>query len=156
VHSAQGVTTDTAHAVLGENTSRALLYVAMTRGHDSNTAYLHERIAGENEHSQSGGVHVAYRGTSRDAAQLARTLITHHDDQVRTAHDIAAETANNSALPERIRSILRRRADAIQQRHTTYQQWRDAAEGLDIDDDRTVDQHIDRSQDKDIGYQAAL
>ena len=32
VHSAQGVTADTTHAVLGENTSRALLYVAMTRG----------------------------------------------------------------------------------------------------------------------------
>ena len=34
VHSAQGVTADTTHAVLGENTSRALLYVAMTRGRD--------------------------------------------------------------------------------------------------------------------------
>ena len=32
VHSAQGVTADTTHAVLGENTTRAMLYVAMTRG----------------------------------------------------------------------------------------------------------------------------
>jgi ATP-dependent exoDNAse (exonuclease V) alpha subunit len=32
VHTAQGVTADTTDAVLGENTSRALLYVAMTRG----------------------------------------------------------------------------------------------------------------------------
>ena len=34
VHSAQGVTADTTHAVLGETTTRALLYVAMTRGRD--------------------------------------------------------------------------------------------------------------------------
>jgi hypothetical protein len=45
VHSAQGVTADTAHAVLGENTTRSLLYVAMTRGRDTNIAYLYERIA---------------------------------------------------------------------------------------------------------------
>jgi ATP-dependent exoDNAse (exonuclease V) alpha subunit len=31
IHSAQSVTADTAHAVLGENTTCALLYVAMTR-----------------------------------------------------------------------------------------------------------------------------
>jgi hypothetical protein len=29
-HSAQGVTADTSHAVLGENATRSLLYVAMT------------------------------------------------------------------------------------------------------------------------------
>lgn len=45
MHSAQGVTADTTHAVLGENTTRALFYVAMTRCRDANTAYLHERIA---------------------------------------------------------------------------------------------------------------
>lgn len=101
VHSAQGVTADTAHAVLGENTARALLYVAMTRGRDTNTAYLHERIAGESEHTQPSGVHVLRRGTTRQAAQLARSLIANHDEQARTAHEIAAEGPDNSALPER-------------------------------------------------------
>ena len=38
VHSAQGVTADASHAVLGENTSRPLLYVAMTRGRHTNIA----------------------------------------------------------------------------------------------------------------------
>jgi hypothetical protein len=32
VHSAQGVTADTSHAVLSENTSRAMRYVATTAG----------------------------------------------------------------------------------------------------------------------------
>ncbi len=35
------------HAVLGDNTSRATLYVAMTPARESNTAYLCERTAGE-------------------------------------------------------------------------------------------------------------
>ena len=48
VHSAQGVTADTCHAILGENTTRAMLYVAMTRGRDTNTAYFYQRITGDN------------------------------------------------------------------------------------------------------------
>jgi ATP-dependent exoDNAse (exonuclease V) alpha subunit len=47
VHSAQGVTADTTHALLGENTTRALLYVAMTRGREFNTCYLYQRPVGE-------------------------------------------------------------------------------------------------------------
>ncbi|STZ57635.1 ATP-dependent exoDNAse [Mycolicibacterium tokaiense] len=42
VHSAQGVTADTCHALLGEKASREMLYVAMTRGRRDNTAYLYE------------------------------------------------------------------------------------------------------------------
>ncbi len=94
VHSAQGVTADTTHAVLGENTTRALLYVAMTRGRHTNTAYLHERIAGENEHSQPAVIHIPRRGTAQDAAQQARTIIANHNEQARTAHQIA-QVADN-------------------------------------------------------------
>lgn len=155
VHSAQGVTADTTHAVLGENTTRALLYVAMTRGRDANTTYLHDRIAGENEHGQPDGAHILRRGTAREAARLARTLIANHDEQARTAHQIA-QVADGSALPEPVRSLLRRRADAIQQRRTAYRQWRGAGAGIDITDARTVDQHVDRSHGKDVGYSLGL
>jgi ATP-dependent exoDNAse (exonuclease V) alpha subunit len=60
VHSAQGVTADTTHAVLGENATRALLYVAMTRGRGFNMAYLCQRTAGEadHEHHQLEDVHM--------------------------------------------------------------------------------------------------
>jgi hypothetical protein len=155
VHSAQGVTADTTHAVLGENTTRAQLYVALTRGRDTNTAYLYERIAGENEHRQSDGVHILRRGNAQEAAQLARTLIAKPDEQARTAHQIA-QVADGSALPERVRSLLRRRSDAIRQTRTTYQQWRDAVAGINITDGHTVDQHIDRSQGEDVGYDLGL
>ena len=65
VHSAQGVTADTTHAVLGENTTRSMLYVAMTRGRDANTAYLYERTA-EQEYgpTENDGPHLMQRGTS--------------------------------------------------------------------------------------------
>jgi ATP-dependent exoDNAse (exonuclease V) beta subunit len=111
VHTAQGVTADTTHAVLGEHTSRNLLYVALTRGRHTNTAYLYERHAGEtdHEHAQEPGVHVMRRGTSRDAAQLVRAIIANHNGQARTAHDIAIQTQDCDQLPERVRSLLDRR-----------------------------------------------
>lgn len=64
VHSAQGVTGDTTHAVLGENTTRCLLYVAMARGRHANTAYLHEGTFGENEQGpqELDGTHHTCRG----------------------------------------------------------------------------------------------
>ena len=155
VHSAQGVTADTTHAVLGENTTRALLYVAMTRGRHTNTAYLHERIAGENEQSQPNAIHIPRRGTSRDAAQLARALIANHNEQARTAHEIA-QAADASVPPEPVRSLLRRRFDAVQQRRTAHQQWRSAGAGMNVTGGRTIDQHRDRSRGEDSGYSLGL
>jgi conjugative relaxase-like TrwC/TraI family protein len=40
VHRSQGVTVDTAHAIITPAATRELLYVAMTRGRQSNTAYV--------------------------------------------------------------------------------------------------------------------
>jgi hypothetical protein len=40
VHAAEGRTVDTCHALAGEGLSRALLYVAMTRGRESNRTYV--------------------------------------------------------------------------------------------------------------------
>ena len=39
-HRAQGITVDTAHVVVTNSTARENLYVAMTRGRDTNTAYV--------------------------------------------------------------------------------------------------------------------
>lgn len=93
VHSAQGVTADTTHAVLGENATRSLLYVAMTRGRDTNIAHLYERSV-EEEYGQrpAGPTHVPQRGTSSQAGELIRAIIANHDDRPVTAHDYAAHT----------------------------------------------------------------
>ena len=92
VHSAQGVTADTSHAVLGENTSRALLYVAMTRGRHTNTAHLYQRTTGDHEHShqQLGGTHLKTRGDSQEAAALIRGILANHEQPAITAHAYAA------------------------------------------------------------------
>jgi conjugative relaxase-like TrwC/TraI family protein len=148
VHSAQGVTAATTHAVLGEHTSRNLLYVALTRGRDTNHVYLYERQAGEtdHEHRDEPGVHVARRGTSAQAAHLVRTLIGNHDSQARTAHDIAAHTTERAQLPERIQHLLARRAAAVHARRSAY-----ARRHNDI-----LDEHLDRSQDRDQGIDYGL
>ena len=154
VHSAQGVTADATHAVLGENTSRAPLYVAMTRGRESNTGYLYERVAGEgeHEHAQPDGLHAMRRGTGRDAAHLVRAMIANHDDQARTAHDIAADTPDPGQLPDRVQWVLDRRANAVQARRTAYRHWVDAMQEQAADRERWIDQQLSRSRDQGLDY----
>ena len=118
VHSAQGVTADTTHAVLGENTTRSMLYVAITRGRETNTAYIYQR-ATEQEYGLGPlhGAHVMDRGTAFHAGRLARAIIANHDQPI-TAHEVAAQTPS-AALPERVRRIHDRRASMLQRRRAT-------------------------------------
>jgi hypothetical protein len=129
VHSAQGATADTTHTVLGENTTRSLLYVAMTRGRHTNTAYLYERTIGDSEygHHEPVGTHVTSRGTSRDAADIVRAVLANHDPTPVTAHDYAAQTPG-AALPDRVRSLLNRRTTAAHRRQAIYETWSTEAE----------------------------
>ena len=74
VHSAQGITDDTAHTVIAESASRALAYVAMSRGRDTNHAYIYTHFSGEadHEHTPVAGVHdVAARHQIRRGPLLA-------------------------------------------------------------------------------------
>ena len=87
VHSAQGVTADTTHAVLSETASRTLSYVAMTRGRDANTIYLYERTTAHEYQQDSTEVgHVMHRGSRQHAAKLLRAILTNDEHPV-TAHD---------------------------------------------------------------------
>ncbi len=107
VHAAQGVTADTTHAVLGDSANRAAAYVALTRGRDTNNAYLYEKIAGEGDHEHAEvtpGVHIPRRGTSRQAADLLRGIIG-RDERARTVMAAAADT-DRTQLPEQLRTLL--------------------------------------------------
>jgi hypothetical protein len=155
VHSAQGVTAERTHAVLGEKCSRALLYVAMTRGRDTNHAYLYERIAGEGDHEHAQptpGVHEARRGSSREAAVLVRAIIANHDQRARTAHDIAAETPDPRQLPDRVQSVLDRRANAVATRRNHYQAACRQARDVVIDRQLSHDRHLSHSRDQSLDY----
>jgi ATP-dependent exoDNAse (exonuclease V) alpha subunit len=121
VHSAQGVTADATHAVLSENSSRAMLYVAMTRGRHANTARIYERITGDHEygHQKPDGTHFKKRGGSHEAAQLIRNILANYQPTF-TAHDFATRTPT-AELPERVRSLLSRRASATGSRKLNFQ-----------------------------------
>ncbi|ORV93142.1 MobF family relaxase [Mycolicibacterium iranicum] len=122
VHSAQGVTADTSHAVLGENTTRNLLYVAMSRGRHTNTAHLYERSV-EAEGHPSDPLSLM-RGTSMEATCFVQSVLT-RDDSAHTAHQVASRV-DPAALPEAIANVLRRRASAIQARRDAFRAWRAA------------------------------
>ena len=123
VHSAQGATADTTHAILSENATRALTYVAMTRGRQSNTAFLYERVT-ESEHhpASTTPAHQVARGTSQHAAKLLHATIA-NDHNPATAHTVAATTASKS-LPARVAHALTRRTLAVRDRTRTYRYWR--------------------------------
>jgi hypothetical protein len=120
VHSAQGVTADTAHAAFGGNVPREMLYVAMTRGRESNTAYVYERPAGETDHQhrETGCPRAEERGHSRQAARLIREIIG-HVEHVRSAHDVGAAAAREHGCTP-TSSLLDRYAKDKEQRRANY------------------------------------
>jgi conjugative relaxase-like TrwC/TraI family protein len=102
VHSAQGVTADSSYALLGEGASRAMLYVAMTRGRHNNEAFLYQHFVNEadDDHTQllSGdGIHLARRTNKYSAAHHFRTILA-NDDRPRAMH-AEAERTDRHLLP---------------------------------------------------------
>lgn len=127
VHTAQGVTADSVHAVLSEYTTRSLLYVGVTRGREDNHLYMYDRLGVENEHehAEEQGVHVMRRGGVGEAAQTVQRIVATRDERPRTAHQIAAQTPINDrwllpgpvekALQDRDRAVVKRRAAWLRQ-----------------------------------------
>jgi hypothetical protein len=146
VHSAQGVTADATHAVLGESTTRSMLYVAMTRARDANTAYLYERTTEqEYDPTEHEGPHVLQRGTSQQAGLLAHAIIATRDDVPVTAHHVAANT-RHQLLPDAIADLLDRRSAAVQDRRDAYAEWQKAVEEISAAMTSSRDRAADLSQ----------
>jgi hypothetical protein len=121
---AQGVTADTGHALIGENATRALVYVAMTRGRHANTTHLYQSITGAGEYGSQlpSATNVAFRGHTRAAAGLLGTILAQRDQTSITALDYAALTAR-AAPPAGLRWLLERRTTSAHRRRATYQMW---------------------------------
>jgi len=111
--------------------------------------------ASTNTPSPPPGVHVARRGTSRDAARLVRVIIANHDEQARTAHAIAAGTPDREPLPDRVRWALDRRAKAVATRRNHDQAWCCQANDWAIDRQLSRDQQLSRGrgQSRDYGLE---
>lgn len=153
VHSAQGATADTTHAVLRDTTSRELFYVAMSRGRQSNTAYLAQHF-GDDDHGGQGlatGDSDSGR-TSRQAAELARSIIANDTDRSRTAHNIAHDAGSYPTIPERVSTLLGRRQRQTAERRASYSEWRHARLGTASQGERDVGQprRSERSHDIDL------
>ena len=122
VHSAQGVTADTSHAVLGDSSTRNLFYVAMTRGRHTNTAHLYERITDTQE--QTNPEVPLTRGNPMDAARLVQSLIA-RGGSTQTAHQLASREGP-AALPDAVAKPLRRSTAATRSRHESFRAWQDS------------------------------
>jgi ATP-dependent exoDNAse (exonuclease V) beta subunit len=126
-----------------------MLYVAMTRGRETNSAYIYER-ATEQEYGLDPlrGAHVMDRGTAEQAGRLARAMIANHDQPV-TAHQVAAQTPS-AALSERVRRIHDRRAAAVQRRQATYQSWHADAQSFAQAMTTERERHHSRSREQSL------
>jgi hypothetical protein len=158
VHSAQGVTADTAHAVIGETASRALAYVGMSRGRDSNHPYIYTRFSGEADHEHtspvaSADVHVLQRGTKYFAAQYLRMILA-NDDRPRCMHAVAEHTCRE-LLPERVRQLLDRQDSRRAARRQAWRQYTEAERGWRAAYQRITDiaeRSTERSRSHDQSY----
>ena len=126
VHSAQGVTADTSHAVVGETASRAIAYVAMSRGRDDNHVYIYRRAAGEADHEHrhlldAAQVHQLRRGNKYAAAHSLRMILA-DDDRPHTMH-AHAERADRHHLPAVVAELLERNDQRRTERLGTWRRY---------------------------------
>ncbi len=131
VHASQGetvgnsVTAGVAHAIVSENTTRSLAYVAATRATDSNTLYIAVAAEGERDHEHTtpaDGVHLVSRGSPRDAVNALRNIASRNDDRPRTVHQVADEYAP-AVLPDRVASLVEARHAAKHNRRIAHARW---------------------------------
>jgi hypothetical protein len=97
-HRAQGITVDTAHVLVEPTTTRENLYVAMTRGRHSNTAYVALDQADDHAHPHPGdnpdatARSVLYGVLQHVGAELsAHETITSEDEQWGSIAQLVAE-----------------------------------------------------------------
>lgn len=114
-HRAQGVTVDTAHVVVTPTTTRENLYVSMTRGRDSNIAYVAldqaDDVHAPPEPEDLTARTVLYGVLQHSGAELsAHETIAHEQDTWSSTAQLAAEYETIAAAAQRDRwtALLRR------------------------------------------------
>jgi conjugative relaxase-like TrwC/TraI family protein len=158
VHSAQGVTADTSHAVIGETATRAMAYVAMSRGRDDNHIYIYSRAAGEADHEHrhlldAAEVHQMRRGNKYSAAHSLRMILA-NDDRPLTMH-AHAERAARHQLPLVVADLLERNVQRRSHRRDAWRRHAAAERARTADNQRIIS--YDRSRDlSDDGYGVEL
>jgi hypothetical protein len=150
VHSAQGITvggTDVegvCYAILSEHATRAMAYVAMTRGKDENHAFIYQPITGEADHEHATPVagleiHRLRRGNKHAAAHYFRMILA-NDDRRRTMH-AEAERSEADVLPPVIAGLLERNEHRRANRRETWRQHHADARRRAAAHDRVAETH---------------
>ncbi len=142
VHSAQGVTAETAHAVLGENASRRLLYVAMTRGRELNSVRVCETASLGLDIGQHPPGGAGSRGTSRAAAKLVQSIVDNGQAAV-TAHTYAAASGCEGLTADAHAVAAGRRA-TVDRVAADYRAWRTAVSTYETSAQETRKQRVTR------------
>jgi hypothetical protein len=125
VHSAQGVTADSSYAIMGEGASRAMAYVAMTRGRHNNEAFLYQKLRQEADHEHatpvtSPAIHQMRRGNKYSAEHHFKQILG-NDDRPRTMHAEAQRT-ERGLLPDAVADVIGRHEA---RRRTRMAAWRE-------------------------------
>ncbi|KAB7743103.1 relaxase domain-containing protein [Nostocoides sp. F2B08] len=109
-HRAQGITVDTSHVVVSRGTTRENFYVSMTRGRESNTAYVALDTPDDGhtppEPDDVNAHTVLYGVLQHTGAELsAHQMITAEQDRYSSIAQIAAEYETIAAVAQRDRWI---------------------------------------------------
>lgn len=91
-HRAQGLTVDTAHVLVSAKTTREHLYVAMTRGRDTNTAYV--------ALDQPDESHVRPNGDDHTAASVLAGVLSHSGSELSAHQTATAEHETWSSIAQ--------------------------------------------------------
>ena len=153
VHTSQGVTVGTTHAMLGRTATRAMLTSLFHGPRRQHRLRLRSATTEfESRHAPPEAAHVTQRGSSQLAGQLVRSIVA-NDERPITAHDIAMATGDDYSVPVRVRGARERRAAGIYSRVADYQHWRAAvdtfatamrqARGRDVGLSRSADHGIE-------------
>jgi len=168
VHSAQGMTIGNSTTpgvcwtILSDRASRAMAYVAMTRGRDENHLAIYPAITNEADAHRGAdlGIHQMHRGTKHAAAHALDTILTGNDDRARTMHTIAART-DRKLLPAAVAALLDRNDQRCTDRAQAWRHYgaqsraREAAFER-ITDARRQGRERARSRRADRGYSLEL
>ena len=95
VHRAQGLTADTAHLVLSPGTTREALYVGLTRGRESNDAWITTTPTTGTDGHDTPGLH---QPTPTPADVLHHALTTSSTEP--SATELLAELTRRADIPD--------------------------------------------------------
>ncbi|MCW1959116.1 MAG: hypothetical protein KIH64_011345, partial [Mycobacterium sp.] len=103
---------------------------------------------------ETGGVHLARRGTPTQAARALPHVIG-RDEPAHTAHQIAAATPAQ-LLPDRVAALVAEHQHAVTRRRSAHQKTQRAQQDRVLDREFGLDRSQHREQEQESGYDLSL